>query len=67
MKNYLTSIAAYLTGWLIAQALLSRLAKHATHDKHSGITRKIASDLADEMEARAVAKERDVMGAGSIH
>lgn len=67
MKNYLTSVAAYLTGWALAHYALGRLVKQATSNTHLDITRKIASDLADELEKRAVERERDIMGVGSVH
>jgi hypothetical protein len=58
MKRYLTCLAAYLTGWVIAQALFQRLWKYAmkvdTEKMRQEYVEKMAGVIADELEARGL-------------
>jgi hypothetical protein len=56
MKNYLQSLAAYLTGWVIAQNLYQRLIAQSQEE----FKREVAAYVVDEIEARLEGREMSV-------
>lgn len=54
MKTYLKCLAAYLTGWIIAQGLFLRAFNYFVRSTKEEGWRKVATGIADELQARNV-------------
>lgn len=52
MKPYLLSLAAYLTGWVIANAIFSRVRRRQMKTEWRQEKADIARRVADELETR---------------
>jgi hypothetical protein len=57
MKHYLTSIAAYLTGWVIAQAIFIRLYRHIQYQGDEAGKNAFADRVADRITANLATRD----------
>lgn len=61
-RHYLTCLAAYLTGWVIAQSIFNRVWRHVLNDQTSqerkAFIEEMADIVADKLESRGKLGER---------